>query len=160
MFSGETIPSLYTNPDVVTANLEYIWRPPYGDPEDWESGEYIGVQKYLPDFVPVGICDVAIYNTLWPDNQILYLGKPVPPLTDQPDFDNLCPIEVLEDHFDQVEIKYTQEFVGKCPLQYFIDWYQAHNNIETVVEVDESDDDSCDLKPPASKRPKVMPGCN
>jgi len=81
-------------------------------------------------------------------------------LQDQPDFDYLCPIEVLQDHFDQAEIQYIQEFIGKRPLQYFIDWYQAHNNIETVLEVDESDDDSCDLKPPASKRPKVMPGCN
>jgi hypothetical protein len=142
---------------VVTANLEYIWRPPYGDPEDWEDGNYIGVQKFLPDFVPVSICDVAVYNTLWPDKPILYCGKSVPPLDDLPNFDNL---DSIQDYFDVVETSYPEDFTGRRPLQYYIDWYQAHNNIETAVEVDESDDDSCDLKPPASKRPKVMPGCN
>ena len=42
------------NPD----EFKYISRPPYGDPKDWQDGEYIGIQKYLPSFVPVTLPDV------------------------------------------------------------------------------------------------------
>ena len=142
---------------MVTANLEYIWRPPYGNPEDWHNGEYIGVQKFLPDFIPATLCDVAIYNSLWPTKQILYLGKHVPPLDDALDFDNICPSQGIQEHFEAAEMEYLREFVSRCPLQYYIEWFQSHNNIEEVVD---DNDNSCDLKPPSSRHPKMVLGCN
>jgi hypothetical protein len=154
-----------TDPGVENFGLEYVWRPPYGDPEDWFEGEYIGIQKYLPDFAPVTIADVAIYNTLWPTNMIQYLGENVLPL-DACTFDNLCSgHDALEDHFVQAETEYPTEFMGRRPVQYYIDWFQLHNNVEHVEEVAEAvamDDDevSCAIDEPEAKRPKVVPGCN
>ena len=98
-----------------------------------------------------------MYNTLWPTLQILHLGTPVPPLDNAPDLNNICSHDGIQDHFYAAETQYPEEFVSRHPLQYYIEWFQSHNNIEEVVD---DDDDSCNLKPPASKCPKVVPGCN
>jgi hypothetical protein len=65
----------------------------------------------------------------------------------------------LEDHFIEAENEYPDEFMGRRPLQYYIDWFQLHNNVEHVEE-DADDEDSCALDEPEAKRPKVVPGCN
>jgi hypothetical protein len=137
------------NPD----EFEYISRPPYGDPKDWKDGEYIGVQKYLPSFVPITLPDVAIYNSLWPSIPILHLGETVPGL-DAPIFDDLYSND-LNDHFHEAELTYPVEFLSHRSLEYYIDLFQSHNNIDEV-----DDDHSCALKEPEAKCPKVMPGCN
>ena len=137
------------NPD----EFEYIPRPPYGDPEDWHNGEYIGVQRYLPNFVPATLPDVAIYNTLWPSTPILHLGKTVPVL-DSCTFDELCSND-LDQHYCDAEMEYHEEFIGRCPREYYIEWFQSHNNVDHM-----DDEDSYALKEPEAKRPKVMPGCN
>jgi hypothetical protein len=147
-----------TDPGVENFGLEYVWRPPYGDPEDWQDGEYIGCQKYLPDFTPVTIADVAIYNTLWPEHHIQFQGQDILPLNAET-FDELSPNAGLEDHFIEAENEYPDEFMGRRPLQYYIDWFQLHNNVEHVEE-DADDEDSCALDEPEAKRPKVVPGCN
>jgi hypothetical protein len=54
-------------------------------------------------------------------------------------------------------MEYPREFVGRRPLHYHINWFQSDNNIEEAVDDDDTFDD---LKPPASKCPKVVPGCN
>jgi hypothetical protein len=110
--------------------FKYISRPPYGDPEDWKDGEYIGVQKYLPSFVPVTLPDIAIYLSLWPSTPILHLDETVPGL-DAPTFDDLCSND-LNNHFHEAEMTYPDEFLGCRPLEYYIDWFQSHNNVNQV----------------------------
>jgi hypothetical protein len=153
-------PDEVTDPGVENFGLEYVWRPPYGDPEDWYGDEYIGTQKYLPDFTPVTIADVAIYNTLWPQDMIQYLGQDVPPL-DVCDFDNLWRhSDELEEHFIAAETEYPTEFMGRRTVQYYIDWYNLHNDVDEVEEAADMDEDSCATDEPEAKCPKVVPGCN
>ena len=71
-----------------------------------------------------------------------------------PTFDDLCSND-LDDHFHEAELTYPDDFLGRHPLEYYIDWFQTHNNIDQMDE-----ENSCALKEPEAKCPKAMPGCN
>jgi hypothetical protein len=71
--------------------------------------------------------------------------------------------QLLDVHLAAAENEYPDEFMGRKTLQYYIDWFQLHNNVEHVEETVASadmDEDSCALDEPEAKCPKVVPRCN
>ena len=139
-----------------------VFRPPYGDPQDWDHDQYLGIQKFIPDWHPLSIADYSIFNTLFPSaDHITFDGQVVPPLMEGDSV--IAPFQGssvdMESLWMAAEVEYPQEYEGRREYSFYTDWFagiQSSGAAVIPMEVDDVPVDNTNSVVP----PKGKPRCN